>query len=270
MKLYKITNFVDKTFLTISCILINFVWLRYFVIDNVACLVASSVVGVFISKFIIYLSDKKHQKKLITNKTLQDINDCALSLSIMTKQESIEFFNNILSTTHQTCIKDDLIYTSTNNQVIAFLPYYHHNLLTNQDMLDILKQVKQKKLDKLIILCNEIDKNALLFAQSITNIKIIVYDKAAVYFEILKKYNVYPQKYITTQTNKKYTFKLLLVVAFNRKKAKNYLLCGLIFFVCSLFIRYSLYYIIMASLLFVFAIFSYFNKPFNLPKQSDW
>ena len=61
----------------------------------------------------------------------------------------------------------------------------------------------------------------------------------------------------------KYTFKELLNIAFNKNKTKSYVVTGLIFLISSIFLRYNIYYIVFTTLMFVFALFSYFNKPFN-------
>ena len=270
MKTYRVTNFVDKSFLIISITLISFLWLRYFILDNTNCLITSIIVGVVLGKIIINIANKRKHKKLISKQTQNEISTHTLNLSLMTKEECIDFFKTILEKTQPICVKDNMIYLVQNSKTTIFVPCFDTPILTQQSIINILRKVKDKYISKLIILCQDIDQNSLMFAKSITNYEITIYDKAAVYFELLKKYQTYPKNYLTIQTKKKYTFKILLSVAFNRKKAKNYLFCGLIFFVCSWFVMYNWYYIVMASTTLIFAIFSYFNKPFNAPKPSDW
>ena len=58
----------------------------------------------------------------------------------------------------------------------------------------------------------------------------------------------------------------MLNVAFNRAKSKNYFIYGIILFICCLFFRYNVYYIIFSSLMFCFSLFSRFNRKYNKPK----
>ena len=63
------------------------------------------------------------------------------------------------------------------------------------------------------------------------------------------------------------TFKDFVAFSFNKKRAKGYLLSAFLLAFSAIFVRTTIYYTIVATLLVVFAIISQFNTTFNIKES---
>lgn len=262
MRKFRFTNVIDNVFLVFMIFFVAFVWIKYFVYDFWACFFISLSIAIVIYKLINVVLKKRQYKKEVTLKQKKEIENFCTQLLFSTSKKNLELFYRIFATIKPTVIKDNLLIWNDSLQKYktVIVPYFDSKVVGIDEFMDIYKKVSIIKPSKLIVLCVDIDKNVATFYPSISNMEVIFYDKNNIYFDLFEKTKIYPQKAIDTVTSKKYTFKLICLAAFNKKKTKGYLMCGLIFFVCSFFIRYSLYYVIMSSVMFVFAIISFFNK----------
>lgn len=259
MKKLKITNYIDNFFLYIIMFFISFIWIRYFVEDLIITILSSIVISYIFYKLINFANRHRYDKKSLSIKTKKHIDDCAIHLLFNSTKKNIEFFDSILKNSYNTVTKDNMIFSNTKG-VICFVPFFETTHLDINNLAKIYKQSKIHNVNVLHIFCIEYDKNLISFVESIKDINIKLYDKSMTYINLFQKYKVFPKSTLCIDTSKKYTFKLLLNIAFAPNKAKSYLFCSLIFLICSLFIRYNLYYLIMSSLLLIFCFICIFNK----------
>ncbi len=146
---------------------------------------------------------------------------------------------------------------------ILVYPFYKTRILNIDDATNIYVNARMQKVDKLIITCKEITQEVLNFTKQLKITKIIVLDERGVYFKLLKKYDTFPKIENKIINEERITFKQISQVAFSKKRTKSYVISGTILLLGSFILKYNLYYIIFSSLLYLMALFSYFNVPFN-------
>ncbi len=266
MKKLYFGKIIDNWFLFVILTFIFFVWLRYFVYNLLTCLLLSILLGYGSYKIITILLTKRNNKQQLTKQKAIQIQTTKNNLLFATWQDNIAFFESIIKKHINCIVQDRSILLEKDNSALSIYPYFDQETLNKTALLAIYKQQKNMP-SKLIILCCDVDKETSLLASTIATTKISILTIEEVFLKLLEPTNSTPPQKVIFEKQKRYTLKALFDIAFCKQKTKGYLICGLIFFICSWFVRYSLYYVIMSSLLFCFAIFSYFNKKHTLPRQ---
>jgi len=253
-------SFIFQSFFKLLLIfLLVFVWVRYFVKSLVKSIIISSVVTLVI-EIISQFFFKKHTQKInLKAKEKEDAEYMFTSLAI--DNNYMSFFENLFSDkTELKKNKKYLAYTENNAKTMIF-PMLTFSELSINDIAQAMKQIKKEKPQKVIFLTGSISKESQTFIK-IYDTEIILLDKYQTYAEIYKKNNIFPKINFTKQKQSKLTLRQLLEFSFNKARFKGYVFSALALLFCSLFVRASLYYAIVTSILLLFAILSLIN-PFE-------
>ncbi len=153
-----------------------------------------------------------------------------------------------------------LFYIENDIKTVIF-PILTFAELSVNDIAQAMKLIKKEKPHKVIFLSGEISKECFNFI-NIYDIEIVLFDKYQTYKNIYQENNIYPKINFIKQKQSKLSLKLLFEFSFNKARFKGYLFSSLALLFCSLFVRASLYYAIVTSILVIFAIISLIN-PFE-------
>lgn len=134
--------------------------------------------------------------------------------------------------------------------------------------LKIYNKLKKEKANEIIIICKEInDKQVFSICQNFKE-KFVILDQYQTYQKIYKPNQTYPEIEVKCKNEKKMVFKDFVSYSFNKNRTKGYLFSAFVLILSSLFVRATIYYCIIASILVVFALVSQFNPYFN--KKNDF
>ena len=240
--------------------LIVFVWMRYFVKSLVYATILSAILTCVID-FLTRTFGKMRQDKInLKKKEISDAENMFLSLS--TKDNTIPFFKSILSKKHQVLSKKK--YLVYDDNVILF-PLFSLSTITPDEIASVMKITKIEKAKKVIIVARDFSSECQKYLK-IYDKEILLLNQYETYQKIYKSYDIYPDVLPNIESTKKTTIKDLLAFSFNPARTKGYIFSALIIFVCSLFVRATLYYAIVTSILIMFAIISFAN-PFHIKKM---
>ena len=135
--------------------------------------------------------------------------------------------------------------------------------------MEIYNKVKKEKASKIVIVCKTIsDKQLFAFSLNFKE-KFLFLDEYESYQKLYKFYDCFPEITNSYKKEKKLVFKDFLAYSFNKKRTKGYLFSAFILVLSSLFVRATIYYCIVASLLVVFALVSQFNPYFNVKNDTE-
>ncbi len=196
-------------------------------------------------------------------KEKEDAESMFFSLAMSNSQNS--FFLKLLSEKEDIKEHKNYILYKEENKKIIFIPSLNFVALSTNDIAQMIKTVKKEKPQKLIIVAGEVAKECYDF-KKIYDEEIILLNKYETYEMMYKEKNIFPEITINKKQVKKLTVKELLEYSFNRYRIKGYLLSSLALLFCSLFVKATLYYSIVTSMLILFAIISFFS-PFNNKQQ---
>lgn len=245
--------------------LLSFIWIKYLIQSLWLSILLSVLVSLFIDIMIRIINKKKNNKQNLKIKEIEEAENIFLSLA--TNTDYISFFHKLAQKENINAEKKAkyIILPNQKNKIILY-PFLSMNELKKDDIAKLIILLNKEKANKLVIVCGEIDKNALIFSKSIEK-DIVLLDKFESYKQLYKYYNLFPEITLSYQKNKKLAWKELFAYSFNKTRTKGYIFSAFILFLSSLYIPMNFYYCFMASLLLVFALISHFNKPFN-PKTN--
>ncbi len=247
-----------------------FIWLRY-VFRKLWLAVLLSTLSAASFLAITWLIRHKKGKKL--NLKLKEKEDAEnMFLSLCCSDNPIDFFAKLAEKKHKNVVKHKSYITVNHVESdVKTLLYADLNFeaMSTSRFMDIYTKLKKEKATKIVICCKSFpDKTVLNFCENFPE-KFIFLDEYETYQKLYKFYNYYPKITHRYSTTKKMLFKDFLAFSFNKKRTKGYLFSALILIFSSLFVRTTLYYCIIASILVICATVSQFNHHFNIKNTTD-
>lgn len=266
MKKISLFIIIDYVFKFILLFILNLIWCLYFIRVipiSIICAIASSILIIILAYLI---DNKKHKRKLPSLKEEQHINDVKNTFIYMTNKQQIDFFYRLVLKKH-TAVKCASCIKIQSSQQIVLIPYFKQASLTYDKLIELYNSVPLKT-TKIIIVCNTYDTN---ITECIDNFAIntLVLNYKETYYELLKAYEFYPEITIKQKQKTKNSFKQVLLSAFNKKKTKGYVTSALFIIFASFFVSFKIYYLIVATILIIFAILCQHDFLFNKHKKED-
>ena len=260
--------YFDFVFYSLIIFFISFIWIRSFVHNNILIWVYSVSITLIIALLLHIILRKKINNYKLTRKEFKEkniiLNQLIFSLKSDVNNYLCKFFNENNLKKH----KEYFTY-GINNEYIVFNEFNLENLSQNK-LVELIKQAEKLKCEKMYIFCSNFNKECSTLTKNIKKIKIKLVNFDNFYINYVKKQNILPNFEIKYEEKKSYKFKELLSIAFNKSKTKNYVLTGIIFLIGSIFMRYNIYYLVFTTLMFIFALFSYFNSIYNKKTDNDF
>lgn len=269
--------------------LLCFVWTRYVFRKLWLSVVLSLFIATIIYVILWFLGQKKNNKQGLKLKEKADAED--MYLSLVCQNKPIDFFANILAKQYEKIDKhpDYVTYIqnksadeqkqtkNSQNESLKSLEKYEKTVLYFDNSFDglnvskflkIYNKLKKEKSNEIIIICKEInDKQVFSICQNFKE-KFVILDQYQTYQKIYKPNQTYPEIEVKCKNEKKMVFKDFVSYSFNKNRTKGYLFSAFVLILSSLFVRATIYYCIIASILVVFALISQFNPYFN--KKNDF
>ena len=255
-KFATLSNNIFK-YLVFFCL--SFLWLSYYKIPLLVNTICSIITTCIICFILTFITNKKTLKKNIKLNQINQIKETIINLAFLTTNEINSIINNALKNlSYNPQISNYCIYV--NNTAI----FHCFNKTLTPDILILFYQMfESTNKDYCLILTNKIDDNVnnLMAEIDLTNVKIL--DGNQTYLQIIEPSKITIANKIQLKKSSKLSFSKLLCVMFNKSQTKPYFLSGLALLFASLFYPYSTYYTIVATILFMFSLFSFYNKNFN-------
>lgn len=269
--------------------LLCFVWTRYVFRKLWLSVVLSLFIATIIYVILWFLGQKKNNKQGLKLKEKADAED--MYLSLVCQNKPIDFFVNILAKQYEKIDKhpDYVTYVqnksadeqkqtkNSQNESLKSLEKHEKTVLYFDNSFDglnvskflkIYNKLKKEKANEIIIICKEIsDKQIFSICQNFKE-NFVILDQYQTYQKIYKPNQTYPEIEVKCKNEKKMVFKDFVSYSFNKNRTKGYLFSAFVLILSSLFVRATIYYCIIASILVVFALVSQFNPYFN--KKNDF
>lgn len=266
MKNISFNVIIDTIFKFLLLFFFNLIWCIYFISPPILSIIVCTLVSIATIVLFGIIGKKKKFKKTPLLKQEQHIQDILNTFLYMSSSEIISFFYRLIKTKHRCSIENNYLTIETASLPIILFTTFKNSPIGVDDVLGFYKCIKHKNLKRLIILTNKICPEVTSIVKNF-KFETLILDHRQTYFELLQKYQFFPEITIQTKLNKKITLNRILTIALNKKKAKGYLLSALFLFFSSFFVVYKVYYLIFSSFLTALALISYFNPRFNAVKK---
>lgn len=257
MKKSKISSVIDYIFY-FSCIFLAVIlWARFFIHNTATVIIIASIIAVAISILLLFILKDRKNKINLTEKEKKFAEQFADKMSYYTQKEQCVEICKIFNINLSNIKKSSIIFKKC-----AIVPLFQYVQVDFDTIMYNFANLKSLKIEKIIFIAKNFTNEAKNFENRINDISISFVNKYQ-FAKTIHPLNVKVELKQKIQPSKKEKIFNLLNIAFNKSKSKNYFMYGIVLFICSLFFRYNVYYIIFSSLMFCFSIFSRFNKKFN-------
>ena len=249
--------------------LLCFVWLRYFLRRLWLALLVTTLVSGAIYGILFYFGRRKQNKLGLKLKEKEDAENMFFSLACADKP--MDFFAKLASKKHPEVVKHKEYIVIKHPENISTVLFADLSLagLNMGKFMEIYAKVKKEKATKIVICCKFVaDKEIFSLANNFQE-KFLFFDEYATYQKLFKYYDCFPEITHKCTSANKMTFKDFVAYSFNKKRTKGYLFSAFVLILSGLFVRATIYYCIIASLLVVFALVSQFNPLYNPKTDSE-
>lgn len=266
----KINLILQEILKFVLLFLFSFIWTRYFLRKLWIAICVSLILAISVYFILFILKQKKQTKIGLKLKEKEEAENMFLSLSC--EDNPMEFFIKLASKKHKDIKKcKNYIVINHLKENVKTILWFDSSFygLTIARFMEIYSKVKKEKATKIVICCKEItEKQLFTFSQNFEE-KFLFLNEYDTYEKLYKFYNYFPEVTKKFSKEKKMVFKDFLAYSFNKKRTKGYLFSAFILILSSLFIRTTIYYCIIASILVVFALISQFNPYYNSNKEIE-
>ena len=260
-----LSYYFDFVFYSLIIFFITFIWVRSFVHNNLLIWVYSVSITLIISILLSIILKKKIYKYKLTKSEYKEKLKFSNQLIFSLKSEINNFLQQFFKS--EKIKKHKEFFTFGEHNENAVFNEFTLDSLSLEKLLNYIKQAEKLKCENMLIFCTNYNKDCLKVTKNLKKIKVKLINFDNFYVGYIKKQNISPTFEIKYEEKTGYKFKELLSIAFNKNKTKNYVFTGLIFLIGSIFMRYNIYYLVFTSIMFIFALFSYFNTIYN--KKTD-
>lgn len=243
--------------------LLSFIWTRYFFRKLWLATLISAAICAAVYALMLIFRGKRNNKAGLKLKEKEDAENMFLSLAC--EDKPMDFFEKLAKKHHENVTKNKeylVIHHPEGVATVLFADLSFEGLNVPRFM-QIYAKIKKEKATKIVICCKSVtDKNLGMFLSSFKE-KFLILDEFETYQKLFKFYDCFPPITRKYGQAKKMTFKDYLSYSFNKKRTKGYFFSALILVFCGLFVRMTIYYCVMASVLVTFALISFFNPRYN-------
>lgn len=245
-------------------IILSYIWLSYSLSSKSFALILSIVISVLLEILTLLVSKKKNVKKNIKFSEEKAAEDMFFSLVI--NKNPLEFFFSLFKSRHKHVTQNEyyIIVENQDNQQTLFYPFMQLKELDVDDMLKILKSVEN--VEKVVIVCGNYSKNCEEYTK-ILNQNVVLLNKYDTYLLLYKEYDFFPAIENKPNEAKKHSIKNTMQSIFSKTKAKSYILAGCFLLLSSLYVPFSLYYKVTATLLLSCGVICMLNKGKTTKKE---
>lgn len=256
MSKFKLINFIDTIFISISLFLILFSVLNYFIKSVFYSSVISAIITFsFLFLFRLYKNYKKEKQALIP--TNEEVENFFINFSLLKNSDYIEMLKKILpESSNFTPSKSHIEFLIKNEKCCLVI----FKTLTTLNLLDAINLINKHKTkyNKIFIISFKFDRkiNSVLGNYKGNNIKII---SAFETLKLLRKNDIKIDEKIKIK-QQKISLKEIFKGFFSKKHSKSFFFGGIIFILTSFIIPFRTYYLIFGILFLIFSIISRFNN----------
>lgn len=265
MKNFSLFSIIDFLFKFAILFAINLIWSLYFIKTAWLSIFSSIIISLLLLLLFWFISRKKQAKLLLSTKESQHLSDTKQSFIYMPQTEVLQFFLMLAKSKHTAVILKNYILI---NDSTVLIPHIKEKEISIDDVIELYNSVNRQSIKKIIILCNTYNASIETILENFET-KTLVLNYNQTYFQLLKEYNIFPPIKQAQNKKTKRTYKQLLGIIFNKKRTRSYVVSSLFIAFSSFFVPYRVYYLIIATILLIFALLCRLNFSFNnAPKEN--
>lgn len=239
-----------------------YLWLQYYTKNAVLSALVATGAGL-LTATILYLLTKKPNKKQQKTAKKQTLESLATYLVF---KDNLQMFQSLYTNANYKLEnKTEKGFIAVKNDVKKFVSInFNYSGLGVDSLIDLIKLASTSNCDEIAIFCNKLGDNCKFAIDNYkianSKLKVCTYEIDSVY-SLLQNAELLPE--LPTAPKKQ---RFVLNYALNKKRTRYYLGAGFFMLIISVFSFFPIYSLVWASILTLLAIYSKFNRRFNMPK----
>lgn len=264
----KLNSIFQEIIKFVGIFLASFVWIRYFERHLRLAFIYSILFSAGLYAAIWLINRKIKQKKGLKKEEERRAENIFLSMTCE-KQPVDVLFQMLSKTSKQVTKHKEYAAVNYEYEEEKTLFWFEKSFtpISTDKIFEICSKTRQENAKKIIILCKEKTQINLDNIAQTFKTNIVVLDQYETYEKIYKKYDFFPKISHEYAKEKGVSFKEFVAYSFNKKRTKAYLFSAFVLILSGVFVRATIYYCMMSSLLLLFALISWLNPYFNTKKE---
>ena len=242
----KLAFLIDEIFKLIIIFFISLVFFKATSLPFWLCIFLSSLLTIFLCVILYFLKTKRYAKKQLKINEINEIYNLKEQFSYASDTEIQHYLKKLFNA--ELNYKKEL---TINNKSTIISYNFDNHILNTEDIKHIYKQNKNRKINKVIILCNDYNDECKSFIKNFQKIEYEIVDIEELYINYIKPQNNFPTFEVEKVAKEKFSFSKFKKYAFNKRKSKTYFLCGIILLFSSYLVPLKIYYLTFSALMFI-------------------
>ena len=253
MKIAGAANLVVRSFFVF---IIAYLWTSYYLRGFVLAFLVATVITVAVNYAVTFFVNRRTQTKTMTKQRMEHIGEVTLQLKFMTKTQAIALLKAALCEKYNCVASTKKLIVQTDDKVLELFPFFHKGIVTESDIIECIKTKGQDS--RVLIVAESFPPSVAMFVRSLkADIRLL--DGISVYNQILAPREIFPKILVEMKKPSKLSLRELKDLAFSRARTKTYVVTAIVILISSLIVRFSIYYIIVATIVFGLALSSHFT-----------
>ena len=237
--------------------LVTYLWASYFFRSFALTFLSAFLVTVLVNVAIIWLQGKRKNRRTLSGERREHMGKIALQFRFMSQGESLLFIRNALREFEKNGKENSEQDEQKQDELTYTLFSLLHTNPTEADITEAIRRTEPGK--KTVIIAHDFAPELRHFFGQL-DIQLDLVNFEALYTEILDITKLYPPIIVEKKTSKRERLRELRNMFFSRRRARSFLFVGIFILFTSLIVRPTLYYVILATIVFGFAIIG-FTRP---------
>ena len=258
-----LNSIISQVFRLTLLFLLAFIWVRYYERNLWLAVLYSAIISIILDAILSLILRNKQQKTSLKKEELNLARTFANHFIFNHKSVALNFFSGLLGKHFEIKKKTSFLWWEKGDDVIVFFPIFSTNTVKIRDLISIYNSINlPTKPTKIIVCAADFDRETINFSKS-APINFMLFDQFDTYEKLMKPNNVFPKNINHKNTPAKANWQVVAEYALNRKRTKSWLFSSLLLIFSSFFVRVSVYYLVISSLLLILAIISFTNTKYN-------
>ena len=264
MKVSSVVNLLARSFLVF---LISYLWIGYYVRAAWAVFLLSFGITATVNTLFWWAGTRKNTRITLTREKREHMRRVILQLKFMSLSQTLllfkrAFMENAKEKAPQNEIKKLAkklvlsVEANSPNKIVNFFPLFHKEV----NVAEVISCINSTAADATTWIASESFPPAIhTFIRTLKNPVHLIDGETA--YEILAKSQTFPELTVRISTKKRPTLREINDLIFSRVRFRNYVIMGTVILLTSFIVRFNIYYIIIATIVFGLALVSLLAKP---------
>jgi len=255
MRIARLSNLLIGGFFVF---IIAYLWVSFYMQGFFINFFVAFLITVVVCWVVYFVSNKKKSKKAKTKAELEYIATVFLQFRFMPREKIVEYFGKLLR------IKmPEVRFRKTYDRISAdeFCLFPMFDCMPTVD--SIIERINRTVPGKRTIIATDfVPPEVVVFFEKL-DLDVVILSRDKLWEEIIFPSKYFPEIKIEQKKSMRTSLKALASQVFARRKVRGYIMVGVVIMLTSLIVRPTLFYVIMGTMVFSFALISLFRPVFS-------